>query len=126
VQWSAIAWSPDGKSIAYFSEDKAIKVIPVNGGESSEVVKVEDVSDSNPGELAWSPDGRKLAYSSKGSIWAVSLDGGEPEEIKTELDAEAGHLSWSPDGKKIAFAAHSGNQELWLMENFLPKSTAGN
>ncbi len=120
VQWSTIAWSPDGKSIAYFSdEDKAIKVIPVQGGESSEVVKVEDVSMHS--ELAWLPEGKNLAYSSKGSIWVVSMDGGEPEEIKTGLDAKASHISCSPDGKKIAFTAYSGGEhELWLMEDFLP------
>jgi len=119
VLWSTIAWSPDGKSIAYFSEDKAIKVIPVQGGQPRIVVKVEDVNSHS--ELAWSPDGSKLVYSSKGSIWAVSLDVGEPEEIKTGLDAKSNHISWSPDGKKIAFsAAHGGDQELWLMENFLP------
>jgi len=119
VKWSTIAWSPDGKSIAYFSEDKAIKVIPVQGGQPRVVVKVEDVSSHS--EVAWSPDGSKLVYSSKGSIWVVSLDEGEPEEIKTGLDAKAGHLSWSPDGKKIAFTAiKGGDAELWLMENFLP------
>jgi Tol biopolymer transport system component len=119
VQWSTIAWSPDGKSIAYFSEDKAIRVIPVQGGESSEVIKVEDVSMHS--ELAWSPEGKNLAYSSKGSIWVVSMDGGEPDEIKTGLDAKASHISWSPDGKKIAFtASKGGDTELWLMEDFLP------
>ncbi len=119
VQWSTIAWSPDGKSIAYFSEDKAIRIIPVQGGEPRVVVKVEGVSGHS--ELAWSPDGSKLVYSSKGSIWVVSLYGGEPEEIKTGLDAKATHISWSPDGKKIAFTAMGGGDtELWLMENFLP------
>lgn len=47
--------SPDGKSIAYFSKDKTIKVIPVERGESREVVKVESISRHN--ELSWSPDG---------------------------------------------------------------------
>jgi len=84
------------------------------------VVKVDKVNEWYD-ELSWSRDGKKIAYSSKGSIWVVSLDGGEPEEIKTGLDAKATHLSWSPDGEKIAFtASKGGDTELWLMENFLP------
>jgi len=119
VKWATISWSPDGKSIAYYSEDNTIRIIPVQGGESREVVKVEEVNEW--GEMAWSRDGKKIAYSSKGRIWVVSLDGGEPEEIKTGLDAKASHISWSPDGEKIAFTAMGGGDtELWLMENFLP------
>jgi Tol biopolymer transport system component len=119
IAWATIAWSPDGKSIAYYSEENTIRVIPLQGGEPRIVVKVNEVSGWS--EMDWSRDGKKLAYSSKGSIWVVSLDGGEPEEIKTGLDAKATHLSWSPDGKKIAFtASKGGDTELWLMENFLP------
>lgn len=119
VAWATIAWSPDGKSIAYYSEDDTIRIIPLKGGEPRILAKGVEVSGWS--EMAWSPDGRKLAYSSKGNIWVVSLDGGEPEEIKTGLDARATHLSWSPDGEKIAFtASEGGDTELWVMENFLP------
>jgi len=84
------------------------------------VVKVEEVNEW--GEMAWSRDGKKIAYSSRGRIWAVSLDGGEPDEIKTGLGAKASHISWSPDGEKIAFTAlQSGDTELRLMENFRPQ-----
>jgi Tol biopolymer transport system component/Zn-dependent protease with chaperone function len=121
VARATIAWSPDGKSIAYYSKDKTIRVIPVKGEESREVVEVDKVNEWWD-ELTWSGDGKNIAYSSKGSIWVVSLDGGKPEEIKTGLVAKATHLSWSPDGKKIAFtASEGGDTELWMMENFLPE-----
>lgn len=119
IRRTHIDWSPDGKSIAYFAKDKTIRIIPVQGGEYRIVATAEELK--NWDELAWSPDGSKLVYSSKGSIWVVSPDGGEPEEIETGLDAKAGHVSWSPDGKKLAFTAiKGGEEELWLMEDFLP------
>ncbi len=121
VAWSTIAWSPDGKFLAYFSKDLTVKVIPAAGGESRDVVKVGPI-DSHSG-LAWSPDSKRLAYTSKGSIWVATLDGGTPIQVKTGLDAGAFHMAWSPDGEKLAFSAARGGleePELWLMEDFLP------
>jgi Tol biopolymer transport system component len=118
VFWGCIDWSPDGKSIAYFSKDKTIKVMPAEGGESRVIVHVDKLN--NHYELAWSPDGRKFAYTCRGKIWIVSPDGGEPVEVKTGMSAETAKIGWSPDGKKIAFAHWTGgDNELWLMENFL-------
>ncbi len=123
VRRTHIDWSPDGKSIAYFAEDRTMRILPVQGGQSRVVARAEELK--NHDELAWSPDGGKLVYSSKGRIWIVSSDGGEPEEIRTGLDAKAGHVSWSPDGQKLAFTAIAGGEEeLHLMENFLPEASA--
>jgi Tol biopolymer transport system component len=118
VFWSCLDWSPDGKSIAYFSKDKTIKVIPAEGGEPRVIVHVDKLS--NHAEMAWSPDGKKLAYTCKGKIWIIDPDGGEPVEVKTGMSAEASKIGWSPDGKKIAFSHWSGgDHELWIMEDFL-------
>jgi Tol biopolymer transport system component len=119
VFWSCIDWSPDGKLITYFSEDKTIKAIPVEGGKPRVIAHVDKLS--NHYELAWSPDGKKLAYTCEGKIWIVAPDRGEPVEVKTGMSAEASKIGWSPDGEKIAFTHWKGGEhELWLMENFLP------
>jgi Tol biopolymer transport system component len=122
VAWAAIAYSPDGEWLAYFSNN-AIKIRPVDGGEARVVVEPETVHFHS--ELAWSPDGKRIAYTGWGSIWTVPIDGGEPVEVKTGVlteDAQNLHIDWSPDGKKIVFAFSSGGEpELWLVSDFLPE-----
>ncbi len=116
-------WSPDGKTIAYFSKKAdtvagTLNLVPLAGGASREVCQVQNIRAHD--DLSWSPDGKKIAYTSLGKIWVVSADGGEPVEVKTDVDAHAGTLDWSPDGRKIAFSGESGMDiEFWFMEDFL-------
>lgn len=116
----AIAFSPDGNRIAFFSEGM-IKTIPVNGGESE--VLVTDVQSSRHTQLDWSPDGTKIAWNSDGKIWITTLATGEKTDLKTGLpeDFYASEFDWSPDGEKITFMTTSGDEpELWLLSDFLP------
>jgi len=128
-------WSPDGKWIAYFSKKKntlsgTLNLIPTNGGESREICRVQHIIPHN--EISWSPDGHQITFTSRGKIWIVSANGGEPVEVKIDLDfrknsAYAAMLDWSPDGEKIAFSAGSGmDVEFWFMEDFLPKEETEN
>ncbi len=126
VGGGAIAFSPDGERIAFFS-DGSIKTIPVEGGDAA--ILVAEVKSGRHSQLAYSPDGSKIAHNARGKIWITSLDGGEPQELSTGLpqDAKLSEFSWSPDGEKIAFFGSSGGEaEFWLIENFLPESAAGN
>jgi Tol biopolymer transport system component len=120
VFWSSIKYTPDGNYIAYFCKDNAIKLIPVGGGESREIVKVNSLYQHD--EILMLNDGKHMAYTSDGKIWMVSLQGGEPVQIETGLsDWYHSQIDQSPDGKTIAFTAYTGgDSDLWLMENFLP------
>ena len=123
VNYASIKWAPAGDRIAYYSLDKTICVKSLQGGEPRVVVNVDRVHGHC--DLSWSPDGKELAYTSKGRIMVVSSEGGEPREIKTGIlneEVENFHIDWSPDGKKFAFTAgFGGDEELWLMESFLPE-----
>ncbi|MBE3125122.1 MAG: PD40 domain-containing protein [Acidobacteria bacterium] len=123
VTEAGLDWSPDGKTIAYFSKKAdapagTLNLVPIAGGESREVCQIQDVRAHS--DVSWSPDGQKIAFVSRGKIWVVPAAGGEPVEVKTDVDADAGTLDWSPDGREIAFSGDSGMDiEFWFMENFL-------
>jgi Tol biopolymer transport system component len=121
VGGGAIAFSPDGERIAFFSGG-AIKTIPVEGGQPE--VLVAEVRSGRHSQLAYSPDGLKIAHNAQAKIWIAPLDGGKPEELRTGLpkDVKLSEFSWSPDGKKIAFFASIGGEaEFWLISDFLPQ-----
>ena len=121
VSRGTIAWSPDGTLIAFYGQDKTLRLIPAKGGNSQ--ILVSEVGGGIPWSgIAWSPDGKQIAYTVGGDLHVVSHDGGEPKIIQTGLDARHTKIDWSGDGKHIAFtAAQGGEPELWLMENFLPE-----
>jgi Tol biopolymer transport system component len=120
VGGGAIAFSPDGERIAFFSGG-AIKTMPVEGGQPE--VLVAEVRSGRHSQLAYSPDGSKIAHNAEGKIWITPLAEGVPEELRTGLpqDARLSEFGWSPDGEKIAFMASIGGEaEFWLISGFLP------
>ena len=70
------AWSPDGKSIAYFSDESgeyALHISPQNG-----IGPVTKINLGKPPSFfdspRWSPDSKKIAYSDKRlNLWYVDL-----------------------------------------------------
>ena len=101
------AWSPDGKSIAYFSDasgEYALVVAPQDGQGSG---KAYPIAGSGFYERpAWSPDGKKVAFidNSRTAYW-VDLASGKLTKVGAEPvygPVNTMSLAWSPDSKWLA------------------------
>jgi TolB protein len=115
------SWSPDGKTIAYFTgpeddqvggeakpEGDHLVALDVESGKSRLLTKVPKSREQTP---RWSPDGSWIAFhraaKQRGAwhIWLIRPDGtGETELTTGKL--EHTYPTWSPDGKQIAFQCY--------------------
>jgi Tol biopolymer transport system component len=126
----SIAWSPDGKMIAYFTKEKEspnvcyMNVIYLETG-TNKVVREFPPTVNEHIELAWSPDSRQIALNGE-KIHVVNIDNGSIENIETNLlDVIIFHIDWSPDGNNFVFGGLiMPKSEFWFMENFLPEFKA--
>jgi len=104
------AWSPDGKSIAYFSDESGEYELTIR--DQSGLGTVRHVNLGNPPSFfyspTWSPDSKKIAYSDKRlQLWYVDLDNPAPKLVDADYFGGFGPTqlsqTWSPDNKWIAY-----------------------
>jgi len=102
-------WSPDGKSIAYFSDESGVYALHIrdqSGAGAARSIGLGTPS-SYFSQLTWSPDSRKLAYIDKRlNVWYLDLDHPTPVKIDTDtyFDFSPGlDPSWSPDSHWIVY-----------------------
>jgi Tol biopolymer transport system component len=112
------SWSPDGTTIAFYSDrsgNNDIWVIPVEGGTPTQITTYSGY-DALP---SWSPDGASIAFTSfrdgNRDIWTIPAVGGTPTRITTDPANDA-RPSWSPDCTAIAFDSYrTGNDDIWVI-----------
>jgi tricorn protease len=104
------AWSPDGKSIAYFSDESGEYALHIADQSGSKAVKKINLGEppSYFYSPLWSPDSKKIAYTDKRlNLWYVDVEKGTPVKVTTDrFDDATSNLgeSWSPDSKWLTYA----------------------
>jgi tricorn protease len=110
------AWSPDGKSVAYFSDASGEYKLYIAEQAGLTPPKVIDLG-PDPSFFyspRWSPDSKHITYYDKHlHLWYVDVDAGKPIKIDTDIRSRFGgsfDVSWSPDSQWIAYTRDLENQ----------------
>jgi Tol biopolymer transport system component len=121
--------SPDGKLVAYLSQDEqksqqsTVEIIQFEDGKRNKSFQLPPTAVAAPtnsyAQLEWMPDGKSVMYiDNKGGVsnlWVQPLAGGPPRQI-THFQSDAIiYYHWSPDGKYLGVVQGSTTSDVLLM-----------
>ncbi|MFN0087810.1 MAG: PDZ domain-containing protein [Blastocatellia bacterium] len=103
------AWSPNGKWIAYFSDESGEYALHLR--EQTGMGEVRKIGLGNPSSYfyspIWSPDSKKIAFTDKRlNLWYVDIEKGTPVKVDTNTYENPYRVmdpDWSPDSKWISY-----------------------
>ena len=122
---AALAWSPDGRRLAFLSGLPPQQSLWVMGADGRHVVRLASAT-SAAGEFlgppAWSPDGTLLAYTAKRAgaavalpaervdrdVWVVNADGSDRRPLRRTPKQWEGEVDWNPTGGRILYTDLTG------------------
>jgi tricorn protease len=104
------AWSRDGKSIAYFSDESgeyALHIVDQSG-----FGPVKKIALGNPPSFfygpSWSPDNKKILFTDKRlNVWYADVEKGTTVKVDTDRFDDPSvtiNPSWSPDSKWLTYS----------------------
>ncbi len=115
ININSIAYSSDGKLLAYGCTDNTILIADAKNGKTKKILEGHDF---NVNTVDFSPNGDKLASGSTDDLIIIW-------DVKTgnQLDTLPGHfgdvtcVKFSPDGKKLVSGGKDHKVKLWNLEN---------
>jgi len=108
-------WSPDGRTLAYLTEEGDIQRLGLYDLSTSKqrFVTLGEAPSVYHGPT-WSPDGKSIVYSDvRLNIWCLDVASGKSKKLDTGRYAYSFGVSprWSPDSKWITYAMAETNHE---------------
>ena len=114
---SLVAWSPDGRTIAFTSDADDVNLVPAGGGSPESFAKATPTAG-----VRWSRNGNYVYYSrqtgAQGDFFAVSV-ADRKERALTNLEGRRGHAdlrALSTDGEYLYFVWREAFGDIWVMD----------
>jgi len=110
------AWSPDGRWIAYFSDESGEYALHIRS--QSGLGEVKKIPLGTPPSFfytpVWSPDSKKIAYTDKRlTLWYVDVEKAIPVKVDTTTYENPWRVldpAWSPDSRWIIYTKQLDNR----------------
>jgi len=108
------AWSPDGQSIAYFSDESGQYALHIGSQTGAGAVKKYALANDATFYFhpVWSPDSKRIAFhDNKMEIWQLDTVTGKAAVIDTAVNNDGDYdAAWSPDSKWLAYTQSLANR----------------
>lgn len=118
------AWSPDGRWIAYVSDESGEYEVWVrrsdgrrfrwkDAGDELEAQRLTELGPGWKSELSWAPDSRSLVFATNdGALHHLSLEGGAPRKLAANPDGDPLSVDWSPDSRWLVWSQRHSRSRL--------------
>ena len=110
------AFSPNGESVVYSTNQGEVFVVRSDGTEPRKLVDVGSL----PASFKWSPNGRVIRFNRGGLLWEIASDGSGLHPLLSEWHEPGVQCcgSWTPDGQYYVFnlQSRSTGSQIWALD----------
>ena len=107
-------WSPDGRSIAFFSDESGEYALHIKAQSGEGEARKIPLAGHSAYYFSprWSPDSKRIAFNDNQlNLWEVEVAGGKMTKVASDYYYEVERdFAWAPDSQWIAYAATLPNR----------------